>query len=111
MATYASPSTPQLLEDRETRFPRVTLEGLIEQGRSALGRELFPILVRIRPTIWLYTSRQRTCYTVVVPFMSCQARLPGTWPMPIWLDTSLSGVQKHYPEAESSFPARSTGRS
>ena len=68
--------------------------------------ELFILVLRIRPTIWLYTSRQRTCYTVVVPFMSCQARLRGNvadadlaeWP------TSVERIQKHYPEAEVVIP-------
>ena len=69
--------------------------------------ELFLSLVlRIRPTIWLYTSRQRTCYTVVVPFMSCQARLRGNvadadlaeWPTP------LSGFKNTTRKQRSSFP-------
>ena len=70
------------------------------------GPELFILVLRIRPTIWLYTSRQRTCYTVVVPFMSCQARLRGTWPMPIWLNgpPPLSGFKNTLPEAEVVIP-------
>ena len=96
MATYASPSTRRLAE-AENEIPTHSLEGLSSSGDAVrFGPVSSSILVlRIRPTIWLYTSRQRTCYTVVVPFMSCQARLRGTWPMPIWLDgpPPLSGFK------------------
>ena len=67
--------------------------------------ELFILVLRIRPTIWLYTSRQRTCYTVVVPFMSCRTSAGNVadadlaeWP------TSVERIQKHYPEAEVVIP-------
>ena len=62
-------------------------------------------MLRIRPTIWLYTSRQRTCYTVVVPFMSSSTSAGNVadadlaeWP------TSVERIQKHYPEAEVVIP-------
>ena len=80
---------------------------LIERGRSALrsSRALLSWVLRIRPTIWLYTSRQRTCYTVVVPFMSCRTSAGNVadadlaeWP------TSVERIQKHYPEAEVVIP-------
>ena len=107
VATYASPSTRRLAEAEGNEIPTHSLEGLSSSGDAVrFGPVSSSILVlRIRPTIWLYTSRQRTCYTVVVPFMSCQARLRGTWPMPIWLNgpPPLS-VQKHYPEAEVVIP-------
>ena len=69
--------------------------------------ELFyPRVLRIRPTIWLYTSRQRTCYTVVVPFHELSSTSAGNvadadlaeWP------TSVERIQKHYPEAEVVIP-------
>ena len=43
----------------------------------------------------------------------CQARLRGTWPMPIWLNTAppLSGFKNTTRKQRSSFRARSTGRS
>ena len=68
-------------------------------------------MLRIRPTIWLYTSRQRTCYTVVVPFMSCQARLRGTWPMPIWLNgpPPLSGFKNTTRKQEVVIPGHGLG--
>ena len=102
---YASPSTRRLAEAEGERDSHAFSEGLSSDGDAVrFGPvELFYPWLRIRPTIWLYTSRQRTCYTVVVPFMSCQARLRGTWPMPIWLNgpPPLSGVTRI---AGSSFP-------
>ena len=104
---YASPSTRWLAEAEGNEIPTHSLEGLSSSGDAVrFGPvELFYPVLRIRPTIWLYTSCQRTCYTVVVPFMSCQARLRGTWPMPIWLNgpPPLSGF-KTLPEAEVVIP-------
>ena len=51
--------------------------------------------------------RQRTCYTVVVPFIVSSTSLRGTWPVPIWLNgpPPLSGFKNTTPEAEVvSFP-------
>ena len=108
VATYASPSTRRLAEAEGNEIPTHSLEGLSSSGDAVrFGPvELFYPVLRIRPTIWLYTSRQRTCYTVVVPFMSCQARLRGTWPMPIWLNgpPPLSGFKNTTRKQRSSFP-------
>ena len=115
VATYASPSTRRLAEAEGNEIPTHSLEGLSSSGDAVRFGPvtLLSTVLRIRPTIWLYTSRQRTCYTVVVPFMSCPSTSAGNvadadlaeWP------TSVERIQKHYPEAGRHSRARSTGRS
>ena len=99
---------------RGNEIPTHSLEGLSSSGDAVrFGPVSSSILVlRIRPTIWLYTSRQRTCYTVVVPFMSCQARLRGTWPADLaeW-PTSVERIQNTTGSRGRHSRASSTGRS
>ena len=62
-------------------------------------------MLRIRPTIWLYTSRQRTCYTVVAvhELSSTSAGNVADADLAEW-PTSVERIQKHYPEAEVVIP-------
>ena len=89
VATYASPSTRRLAEAEGNEIPTHSLEGLSSSGdavRFGPVELFYPGAAHSTDNLVVYV-RQRTCYTVVVPFMSCQARLRGTWPMPIWLNS------------------------
>ena len=108
VATYASPSTRRLAEAEGNDSHAFSRRTLIERGRSALrsSRALSILVLRIRPTIWLYTSCQRTCYTVCAVHELSSTSAGGTWPMPIWLNgpPPLSGFKNTTRKQRSSFP-------